>query len=408
VAAELRSLRTVVVRGGSGAALAGTALQVLTLEELSAAEPARHEPTGPGDLLAISYTSGTTGRSKGVRVPHAQAYTYASWADAGVPGEGATVLVTLPLFHLSGQWYGLLQSLIAGATCVIRPRFSPNSFWPEVREYGVTHTMLLGAMAQMLLSRPPLPSDADTSLQLAVVVPLPPGVDGFRSRFGCDVATVYGMTECGIPLTAPPGTVVEGGAGRPRPGYQVRIVDEDDREVPPDTVGELVVRPDEPWTVMDGYHGLPEATALTFRNLWLHTGDAFSRNAEGEHFFRDRIKDSLRRRGENISSFEVEATVNSHPAVAESAVVAVPSDLTEDDLKVVVVLRDGEVLDPAELVTFLSSRMPYFTVPRFVEVLDALPKTPTQKVRKAELRAAGVTGATWDRESAGVVVDRHA
>lgn len=406
VAGDLAALRAVVVRGGSGAALAGTGLQVLAFEELLRHASVQPEPTRPGDLLAIAYTSGTTGRSKGVRVPHAQAYTYASWQDAGIPGSDARILVTLPLFHLSGQWYGLYQALIAGATCVLRPRFSASGFWADVRRHGVTHTLLLGAMAQMLLSGPPSADDADNPLELAVVVPLPPDLQEFRRRFGTEVATVFGMTECGIPLTATPNRVVPGGAGRPRPGFDVRVVDEHDREVPPDVVGELVVRPEVPWTVMDGYHGLPEQTARTFRNLWLHTGDAFSRNADGEYFFRDRMKDALRRRGENISSFEVESVVNGHPAVAESAVVAVPSTLTEDELKVVVVLEEGCSLDPAELIGFLLPRMPYFAVTRYVEVRAELPKTPTQKVRKAALRADGVLAGTWDREAAGVVVTR--
>ncbi len=157
---------------------------------------------------------------------------------------------------------------------------------------------------------------------------------------------------------------------------------------------------------MQGYHNLPEQTLQTFRNLWLHTGDAFSRDKDGEFFFRDRIKDALRRRGENISSFEVESVVNSHPAIAESAVVAVPSELTEDDLKVVVVLQPGASLDPAELIAYLAPRMPYFTVPRYVEVVGELPKTPTQKVQKAVLRDAGLADGTWDREEHGVTVSR--
>jgi carnitine-CoA ligase len=191
-----------------------------------------------------------------------------------------------------------------------------------------------------------------------------------------------------------------------RPGFQAKVVDPDDKEVAPGVVGELVVRPDVPWTVMEGYHNLPEQTLQTFRNLWLHTGDAFSRDENGEFFFRDRIKDALRRRGENISSFEVESVVNSHPAIAECAVVAVPSELTEDDLKAVVVLQPGASLDPAELIAYLAPRMPYFTVPRYVQIIDELPKTPTQKVQKAVLRDVGLSGGTWDREEHGVRVSR--
>jgi crotonobetaine/carnitine-CoA ligase len=167
-----------------------------------------------------------------------------------------------------------------------------------------------------------------------------------------------------------------------------------------------VVRADEPATLMEAYHGLPEQTRHTFRNGWVHTGDAFSRDEDGQFSFRDRIKDALRRRGENISSFEVESVVNGHPAVAESAVVAVPSELTEDELKVVVVLRPDAVLDPADLISYLVPRMPYFMVPRYVEILGELPKTPTQKVQKAVLRANGLSAGTWDREAHGITVGR--
>jgi crotonobetaine/carnitine-CoA ligase len=403
VADALPHLRTVVVRGGDGREPADR-FRVLPFAEL-VDEPVAPEPTAPDDLLAISYTSGTTGRSKGVRVPHAQAFTYSHW-DERLLGPGTSTLVTLPMFHLSGQWFGLYQGLITGARCVIRPRFSVGAFWDEVRAHDITYTLLLGAMAQMLLSRPERPDDADNPLAVACLVPLPPDLDGFCRRFGVESATVFAMTESGAPIVAPPGAVVAGSAGRERPGYRVKVVDEHDHEVPPGVVGELVVRPEEPATVVEGYHGLPEQTLHTFRNLWLHTGDAFSRDEDGQFYFRDRIKDALRRRGENISSFEVESVVNGHPAVAESAVVAVPSELTEDELKVAVVLRPGAVLDPAELIDYLVPLMPYFTVPRYVEVLDELPKTPTQKVQKAVLRAQGLSAGTWDREAHGITVGR--
>lgn len=405
IAHDLPDLRTVVVRGGDGAALRGGRFSVLSFDELIVGAAVAPERTSQYDLLALSYTSGTTGRSKGVRVPHAQAFTYAHW-DENLLGPGTTTLVTLPMFHLSGQWFGLYQGLITGARCVIRPRFSVRTFWSDVRTNDVTYTLLLGAMAQMLLGRPELPDDADHPLAVACVVPLPPDLERFRRRFGVELATVFGMTEVGCPIVAPPGTVVAGGAGRQRPGYQARVVDEDDIEVAPGVVGELVLRHDVPGTVMEGYHGLPEQTLRSFRNLWLHTGDAFSRDEAGEFYFRDRIKDSLRRRGENISSFEVESVVNSHPAVAESAVVAVPSELTEDELKVVLVLQEDTTLDPAELIEYLTPRMPYFTIPRYVEIVTELPKTPTQKIQKAILRDIGLSAKTWDRETHGVIVSR--
>jgi crotonobetaine/carnitine-CoA ligase len=187
------------------------------------------------------------------------------------------------------------------------------------------------------------------------------------------------------------------------PRYEAKIVDEHDLEVPTGTVGELVVRSADPWVLTRGYHGMPDVTAAAWRNGWFHTGDGFMVDEDGWFYFVDRIKDAIRRRGENISSFEVEAHVNEHPAVQESAAVGVPSELGEDEIKVAVVVRAGETLDPAALVEFLAPRMPRFMIPRYVEIVDALPKTDaTMRTRKVELRERRVSPSTWDRERAGV------
>lgn len=405
IADQLRRLRTVVVRGGPGDALPRGRFRVVRFAELEAAEPHSPRRADPSDLFAIMYTSGTTGRAKGVLVPQAHAYTYASREDEQAPTHEDTLLVTLPLFHLAGQWYGVYQSLIHRASCVLEPAFSPSRFWDVVRENDVTFTVLLGAMAELLQQQPPSTSDADNPLRLAVMAPLASDVDGFRRRFGVDLAAVYGMSECGAVLTGPPHTVVSGEAGFARPGYDLRVVDEDGADVRTGEVGELLVRPEVPHTVMSGYHNLPERTAETFRDGWLHTGDAFRLDEQGRFYFCDRMKDALRRRGENVSSFEVERAINEHPAVYESAVVGVPSELTEDDIKAVVVARQGR-LDPADLVEFLRDRLPYFMVPRYIELTEELPKTPTQKVRKHLLREAGEDGEVWDREAAGIHLRR--
>ena len=215
------------------------------------------------------------------------------------------------------------------------------------------------------------------------------------------------MTETSWPLISGRNPRVRGTCGRPREGYEVRIVDENDCEVAPDTVGELIVRSDIPWSMNHGYHNNPEATARAWRNGWFHTGDAFRRDPDGNFFFVDRLKDAIRRRGENISSFEVEAEVNAHPAVREAAVVGVPSEFGEDDVMAVVAPVAGKSVDPAELLQFLVPRMAHFMIPRYVRVMPELPKTPTQKVQKNLLREAGVTADTWDREAAGIRIRRE-
>ena len=239
------------------------------------------------------------------------------------------------------------------------------------------------------------------SLHTVVMVPLIPELDDFRRRFGVRVSTAFNMTEVSVPLHSDGWTLANlESCGTVRPGYQVRVVDEDDEDVGPGRVGELIVRANEPWTLMAGYLDMPEATTAAWRNLWLHTGDAFRYHEDGNYYFLDRISDTIRRRGENISSAEVEAVVNEHPGVLESAAVAVPSEWGEDEVKVVVVARPGRSVTPPELTKFLAPRLPRFMLPRYIEVVTELPKTPTAKVRKVELRAQGITRATWDREGA--------
>ncbi len=339
------------------------------------------------DIVAIMYTSGTTGPSKGVRVAQAHAHTYARLAGHTVQlSEGDVYFAPLPLFHIAGQWALVYACLQVGATAIVRRRFSVTDFWTVARESHANVGFLLGAMANFLGRQDPRPDDRDNPMERMLMVPLVDDVDDFRHRFGVRVCTCYGSTEANVPIISGYDVRDAGVAGRPVPGFEMRIVDEHDREVPMGQVGELVVRTVEPWLLATEYHDNSEATIGLFRNLWLHTGDAFSVDAEGNYHFVDRIKDYIRRRGENISSFEVEREVNMHPAVLESAAVAVRSASTEDDLKVVVVPKPGTSLTPEDLRSFLRDRVPRFMLPDIVEVVPELPKTPTGKIQKHLLR----------------------
>ncbi|MBW0134755.1 AMP-binding protein [Pseudonocardia abyssalis] len=405
---DLRHLQTVVVRGGTGEALAGTRLRRLEFAELLDGPAAARVDVRPDELMAYMYTSGTTGASKGVELTHAHGYTYSSREDAERPHRRDRILVTLPTFHLAAQGFGIYQALVAQAFAYLAPGFSVSGFWPLVRRERITMTTMLGAISELLQQQAPGPDDADNPLELAIMAPLASDIDAFRSRFGVGLIPVYGMSEIGCVMTSAPEDTIPGEAGSSRGNYDLRLVDEDGRDVPDGTVGQLIVRPHVPHTVLAAYHNLPEKTADTVRDGWVHTGDAFTRDADGHYRFVDRIKDALRRRGENISSFELEAAINQFPDVYESAVVGVPSpEFNEDEVKAVVVVREGAQADPVELTRFLIDRVPYFMVPRFLEFVPELPKTPTMKVRKAELRDEGVHDRVWDREAAGITVTRH-
>jgi crotonobetaine/carnitine-CoA ligase len=406
IAPQLTSLTTVVVRGNAPGIAFLPHIRVLSLADLYA-EPAPLEKLNPWDLIGIMYTSGTTGLSKGVRVTHAHAYGYCSPEVYGFARPNDVSLVLLPLFHVGGQWAGLYNTLIAGASAVILPRFSATRFWAEAREYGCTYTMLLGAMASFLYRQPPSPDDANHPLKTILMVPVMPELDNFMHRFGVTaVGTGFGSTEGSSISRARPGTATPGGAGWLRSDFEARIVDEHDLDVPPGVAGEIIIRARDPWSIMDGYHDMPEATVAAWRNLWFHTGDTVRQEPSGQYVFVDRLKDAMRRRGENVSSFEVEREILEHPGVLECAVIAVPSDASEDEIKACVVCKPGQKLDGVALLEFLLPRLPDFMLPRYIEFMDALPKTPTEKIRKADLRASGLNPQTWDRETVGFKVKR--
>jgi crotonobetaine/carnitine-CoA ligase len=261
-------------------------------------------------------------------------------------------------------------------------------------------------MATFLMKEPPRPGERTTSLRHVVIIPLSKEGVAFRERFGVTTHTLFNMSEVSCPLIAEPNPTVVATCGRPRKGVSVRLVDAHDCEVAPGEIGELIVRTDAPWTQNHGYNGNAEATAAAWRTGWFHTGDAFRMDEAGNYFFVDRFKDAIRRRGENVSSFEVELEVCAYPGVREAAAVAVPSELGEDEILVAVSLAEPGDLDPVALIEFLRGRMAHFMVPRYVRVVPDLPKTPTQKVQKHVLRSEGITADTWDRNAAGIVVKR--
>jgi crotonobetaine/carnitine-CoA ligase len=363
---------------------------------------------GPGDTLAILYSSGATGAAKGVCCPHAQLY----WG--GVLGSeflsiGAedVCLTTLPLFH-SGAISSLCQALVAGASWVIAPRFAPTRYWRLAAEHGATRTYLLGAMVNMLLSQPVSRDERAHAIAMAHAPATPaPLYEPFGKRFGVRLLDGYGSTETNHITGVSGDPTRPGSLGRALEEFEVAVFNEDDAPVPPGDPGELVVRPRNPFSMASGYHGMPEATVLAWRNLWFHTGDRVICDSEGWYRFVDRGKDAISHSGENISSFEVEQALAEHPAVAAVAVFPVASAMADDEVMAAVVLEPGRDTDPLELVRFCEPRIAYFAIPRYIDFVTELPLGGNGKVRKAALRERGVSHATWDRERSGYRLARR-
>jgi carnitine-CoA ligase len=404
-------LKHVVIRGGSERTptVRCAAVDLDSME----GQPVTLPDPQPSATAVIMYTSGTTGPAKGVKLPHAQVYTCASLHPQSGPGD--VLAVTVPLFHIAGRCVMAYNSIVHGAQAVVLARFDAPTFWDDIRAHGCTMTLFVPGMPEMLLKQPARPEDREHSLRLVHLFSLFPGAESFMRRFGLPWAfTGYGGTEAGsVCVTdamsatdvrdAPPGL-----CGRPFPAYfEVELVDELDAAVPPGEVGEMVIRPKLPWTLMDGYLGKPEATAAAWRNLWWHTGDTFRQGAGGEFYFVGRGSDSIRRRGETISVFELERQILAAPQIDEVAVVAVAGDVAEDEIKAVVTLRHGEQLDYEAFIIELAGFLPYFMVPRYIEVVKELPKNFTGKVKRADLRKEGVTATTWDARAAGLRISRH-
>jgi crotonobetaine/carnitine-CoA ligase len=383
--------------------------QALKFEDIYSKSNERFESdTRYNELMGVLYTSGTTGPSKGVMTTYAHCYDYSSGPMvSGMLREGDVYYAPLPLFHIGGMWAVVYACCIAGATAVLPPGFSVSNFWDDVRTYNVNVAFILGAMVNFIYQQPRRPDDADNPLERIVMAPVPADFNDFMERFGIRIWTAYGSTETSCPIWGdgnPPNAESCGGLVSDQ--WEMRIVDDNDVEVPNGTVGEAVIRSRDPWVMMAGYWNNPEATMQAWRNQWMHSGDLLKRDDEGYFYFVDRKKDAIRRRGENISSMEVEEEVHAHPAVLEAAVFPVKSEHAEDEVMAAIVLKPGESVAPDEMIRFLEPRMAYFMVPRFLDFIDELPKTSTGKVKKYSLRESGVTGTTWDREAAGIKLKR--
>jgi crotonobetaine/carnitine-CoA ligase len=415
VAASAPAIRRVVVLDDlpvGAPAQAAAPPAAIPLEALLAAHdrpPA--VDVGPHDPQVILYTSGTTGPSKGVIVSNLQSLEFSRGRVEYLGLWPQDVVYTcLPLFHGNALSAASIPALMADATLVLSRRFSASGFWPEVRRYGVTQFNLLSSMTNILWGQPASELDRAHRVRQCTMVPVPSFAPDFEARFGIEVVSSYSLTDFGQ------GSFLQAGyprdkmrsAGKPRPGVALAILDDDDRPVPAGEPGEICLKATDPRFGGRHYFRMPEEDARANRDGWFHTGDRGYLDADGYLYFVDRKKDAIRRRGENISSWEVEQGLMRHPAVAEAAVYPVRSEMSEDEVAASVVCRAGMAVDPVELVRFCERNMAYFMVPRYVEFVADLPRTLTEKVQKQALRESAERrlGELWDREKAGIVLSR--
>lgn len=412
VASDLHSLRHIVfLDTGAGA---HTSSSWEGYETSTFAQLLTHPATRPtvdvqfSDLASILYTSGTTGVSKGVMLSHH--YWYAIWAEAVSYcryTEDDVLYTGLPFFHGNAQGLTIGPALLADAKAVIVPRFSASRLFDDCRRWNCTEANYIGGIIPILMKQPERDDDADNPVRLMVGAAAPLDVwHQFETRFRTTLMELYGMTECYCCLANPFDARRPGSCGKAITGWDVKIVDDHDNEVAPGELGEFVARPQRMFVGTTGYYKQPEATLELFRNFWMHTGDLGRMDEDGYFYFVDRKKQALRRRGENISSFEVEAVINANPAVLESCVVGVPSDVGEDDVKAVVVLKPEMQLSPEDLIAWCEPRLAYFAIPRYIAFRTELPKTPSERVEKYKIKAEGITADCWDRDTAGIVLKR--
>jgi len=400
---------TVLIRGpglDGITAAAGSGTVVVTLDSATWEEVQRAASyddwttARAGDLAAVMCTSGTTGPSKAVALSH-RWFTKLCETTAEYWGfsSGDRFYSPLPLYHMDGLAMTVMPAMYHGTAACIGERFSVSRFWTEVREFEATVFDFLGSTLTLLWKQPETSEDSANPARLGWGVPLPAFQADFERRFGCTLIDCYGSTDVGIPVIGRPGEPKpDGSCGRTVPGYEVGILDDEGRRLPHDEVGEIAIRTSEPHLILEEYLGAPAATAEAWRGLWHHTGDTGRLDAQGYLTFEGRVTDSIRRRGENISAHELETLVLTNDAVVDVAAIGVPSELTEEDIKLVAVVREAGTLTAGELARWVAEQVPRYMTVRYVELVDDLPRTETGKIAKARLRAEWSTPATWDAE----------
>lgn len=393
-------------------------LDATPFEVLPATELEQGDETAPpldavagSDPAAIFYTSGTTGPSKGVLTPHSQPRALAREIVSFFELDADDVLFTcLPMFHVNAIWYTSYSAVEAGASVALVDRFSASRFWSQIDRFGATQFNFMGSMANILKTLDPSEEERRNRVRKSLIGPATADViELFRDRYGIEVVTGYGSTEMYLMTRFRPLQVPDkvGTAGEVAPGGRLRVIDERGEEVEAGVAGELTIKPDDPGWMLNGYFEMAEATEKAIRDGWFHSGDRGFLDEDGFLHFVDRIKDSIRRRGENVSAFELETQVQKHPGVQEVAAIPVPSELGEDDIMVWLVPNPGAELDPAEVIEFCESRVGRYMLPRFVEIVAELPKTPTSRIEKYKLRerAAQMRDQLWDREKQSAAAD---
>lgn len=400
---DLTTLAHVIVSGKPAATGLTAAIHPESVLRPAAGMEYRMPQQLPSDIGAILYTSGTTGRSKGVLMPYGQLYT-SGMVTHGYLTPDDTIYVFLPLFHTIGLC-AVYATLATGACAYLARSFRAQTFLDDVRGAGCNRLLgLISSMTSYLAASTEAVDDCP--FDFAMMSPITPETTRFAERCGFDYFSAYGMTELSVPLVSHMNPNAMGSCGRPRTGVECKIVDALDNEIPVGQVGELVVRSVHPWTFNAGYLNDPAATNHAWRNGWFHTGDAFRKDTSGNYYFLDRLADTIRRRGENISSMEVEHEIAGFPGITEVAVIGVPTPHGDSEVMAVLSVAPGRAVHPGDVVEYLVPRLAHFMIPRYVRLVSTLPKTPTNKIKKKELRESGITPDTWDREAHGYQIRR--
>ena len=376
-------------------------IRLLSLDEVLAHLSDADLPTvRMSDIASVIYTSGTTGPAKGIMMPHAQVCGLAKQSIDGLRlGEDDAFYCFHPLFHMAGKFMVVFAMLMAGGRIILDRTFKAELWVDRVREYGATVGLAHGPMVEMIYAQPARREDSDHGVKRLLSAPFPKAIaESFEARFNLRGIEVWGMTEINIGTWRPYDEPLRlGSCGRVSEEWvELRVVDpQTDEDLPIGEAGELVIRPKKPFVFMSGYIGMPEKTLEAWRNLWFHTGDIGYLDSEGYCYFVDRLGDRIRRRAENISSYDIEAAAGAHPAVAEAAAVGIASEFEADDeIKICLVLKPDAAVTEADMLRYLATTLPHYMVPRYIEFMPALPRTPTNKVKKAELRQRGATPKT--------------